>query len=244
MRDLSEPVSIEYPSVIEPGVGLFLQRVNQGSNLETIAADIQHVGSQAWENSDWLQELAQNTQISAGSLARQAFDPESAEKITAQVDRLSKIGRGVIYWTAKTYGSENSSDVVGFAKAELEVNGNFVVKGIKRALGKTYVCLHDVNVLPEVQGNGIGSALAYQALGHFNPRLRSSLYAAANNLPMRNWAIANGYMVTDIFNGHHLFHAPTDAVRYQADSLAEVRSLLEEKYPWLKKGTALPRTTN
>lgn len=256
---------LSYPESVTPEGGLVIQRPSHGDleravSDENAAHDIQRAGYDAWRSSEWLIEAAHEHGIDPDQLAAQAFDPTSRVKLATQHNRIAKADEPrVVYWLGEVLKRFDSSNrrpgdddtpriqwdsfptgrVDGFAKIERQ--GYRDPKLLAVAQGITglgiYVCLHDLNVTPQKQGQGLGTALAYAGLVTQPQRLKSSLYTTANNAQMRAWAEKYGYRPTDEYEDNALLGTPVHCIRYEAPSVGEVVNLMREAKPWLAKGT-------
>lgn len=256
---------VNYPQSITPEGGFVIERPSHGQ-LERAMTDydaaetIQSIGYQAWSNSGWVQEIAATHDLDPGQLTRRAFNLDRAvPKVEEQLKRVEKSdrlrNRAVIYWFGEvlkvwpegvsfsdlpgnpwTYFAQGYPH--GFIKIERQASNNRLLYVAKRAanLGIS-ACIHDINVVPEMQGKGLGTAMAYVGLEEQPKDMKSSLYTAANNEPMRAWAEKYGYKVKDEYEDNDLFDGiSVPFVHYAAKSVRSVLRRMLDINPWLDKG--------
>jgi GNAT superfamily N-acetyltransferase len=222
---------------------------------------IQTIGHKAWTKSDWLQQLARLHDLEPSALAARAFDPKNNDKVKQQFNRVQAsghMGRQVVYWLGETmkpwpehwdgnpatlpdnlfsYGVRGWPH--GFAKIEQQgrQGGRLAQTAQRVANIGIWVCLHDLDVLPEHQGKGLGTAMAYVGLSDQPQRLPSSLYTPLANAPMRAWAEKYGYTLREEYIDTELLgDVAVDFGHYVANSVGAVRERMEAAQPWLTQG--------
>lgn len=251
-----------YRQSVAPEGALVLERPTHGELSRALtdvdaAADVQRIGFAAWRASQWAAELAVQNGIEVDDLVRRAFDPSSNEKISRQQERIrasAHLGRRTEYWFGEApkplpdgvpitklplHEYMATGEPNGFVKIEQQGGNNnrLLRAGQYLARRGLYVCLNDMNIVPEKQGKRLGTALAYVGLSDQPRHLKSSLYTATNNKPMRTWAEKYGYHVTDEYIDEDLFeNVPAPFVRYEANSVHQVLRRMEQANPWLEKG--------
>jgi ribosomal protein S18 acetylase RimI-like enzyme len=247
-----------------PAQGSFIiERPSHGElrhaiTVDHAAHDIQRIGFGAWSTGAWAKETAQKYGVTPEVLVAGAFDPASPAKIKRQKERLESsrhLGRRVEYWFGehlrpfptdkKPSEIRNLGDYFptgqpdGFVKIEHQGGSNNRLMRASQMLSRQglYVCLHDINVIPDKQGKGLGTALAYTGLSDQPRHLKSSLYTAADNEPMRAFAEKYGYYATDEYIDDELFPGvEVPFIRYQANSVHQVLRRMESKNAWLVNG--------
>src|SRR3989344_5656411 len=147
--------------------------VLSGPTIMENAVSIQWVGYEAWRNAGFVRRIADRYYgLTSDDVAAKAFDPNSIEKVNQQYDKILKslkMGRRMVYW----FGDYHENIVriphnrnYGFAKIERQgVSGQRAI-GIAQEMANRgiYACIHDLNVIPEHQGRGFGTVLAYVGL--------------------------------------------------------------------------------
>ncbi len=256
---------VRYSSDVAP-TGMIIERPSHGELKHALtdtdaARDIQKIGFEAWRRSDWLRNLARANNMAPDALASRAFDPNKPDKVTEQYDRVkasADMGKRVVYWFGEALkpfpknwdGSilslpDNSFSYFpqgwphGFAKIEQKgLRGGRVLQTAQRLANiGARVCLHDLDVLPDHQGKGLGTAIAYVGLGDQPQRLPSTLDTPLANTPMIAWAEKYGYHLRDEYTDTELFAGVAVNVgHFVADSVGAVRESMELLHPWLAKG--------
>jgi len=257
---------VNYPQSVTPEGGLVIERPSHGLLKRAMtdyeaAETIQSIGYQAWSNSGWVQEIAAAHNIDPNQLTKRVFSLDrSMHKVQKQQERVEKSDRlgnqAATYWFGEVLKlwpeGVSFNDLPGnpwsyfaqgyphgFVKIERQASNNRLLYVAKRAanLGIS-ACLHDINVVPEMQGKGLGTAMAYVGLEDQPKNMKSSLYAAASNEPMRAWAEKYGYRVKDEYEDTDLFDGiSVPFVQYSAKSVRSVLRRMLDTNPWLDKGT-------
>jgi GNAT superfamily N-acetyltransferase len=247
--------------------GMIIERPSHGRlryaiNDSDAARKIQEIGQAAWANSDWLAQIAIDNEFTPDSLASRVFNPLNSSKVEEQFKRVKAsayAGQRATYWigeTLKPYPEDWNGDFLdipggvmpylpqgkphGFAKIEQQGGSGWRVIRAAQKLANVgiWVCLHDLDILPEYQGKGLGTALAYEGLRGQPQYLPSSLYAPLANEPIRFWAGKYGYRMCDEFEDTSVFGGlSVDFGHYVADSVGAVCERMVAVNPWLNDGT-------
>lgn len=216
------------------------------------ARDIQNIGLAAYEASQWVQDIAAQNSMDSMDLALRvkAFNTGGLPRQIKRIEASGKHRKKVEYWFGEHIeprpdpisADSTSFDYMpqgwphGFAKVEQQGGRDNPLLRAGQYLSRVglYVCLHDLNVMPEKQGKGLGTAIAYTALRDQPKHLKSSLHTAANNEPMRAFAAKYGYIETDEYMDTDLFNGiSAPFVRYEANSVHNVLRRMEVTNPWL-----------
>lgn len=220
-------------SVVEPG-HWGPEHLEKHSINRDIAHSIQWVGNVAYRHSDWLHEIADQHNVSSADLAAQIFDPKDRDRLAMQRQRVSDSvdkGNKVQYLVGSLAGSvqqELTQAITkhphGFIKIERQPSVSRVQQLVRTIAHRgVYACIHDLNVHPDVQRQGIASTMAYVALCAQPKHLKASLYTPQNNAPMVAWAKKYGFNQTDQYENTSLIDGLTiPFVRYEAPSVASV----------------------
>ena len=259
------PDHVYYPQNVAPVTPLTLARpdfgvLQHGLDAETAARAIQQIGHDAWLDSGWLQALGRSNQIAASWLARQVFNPNDPARLKPQIERVARSeqqGFEVAYWlgTAKDARAGASQPAAaginqpqdgmqyhGFIKIEQQGGRSSRLARLAQRAANVgiYACIHDLNVVPNRQGMGLATALAYAALSEQPARMSTSLYVADANRPMKNWAHKFGYYVTDEYEDTDTFTgASLLMLHYIAPSVGRVLQRMTTVHPWLTRGSAI-----
>lgn len=194
----------------------------------------------AWSQGDWLRQVP-DAQLAKGP-ERHRFIEQSVMSMDRAVRRPSRESAWLAL-SGQRAGTASASPaiptpnpVVGYAHAKHDVSGTLAQRVFKRAFvpAKVYACVTDVAVLPDVQGQGIGVALADACLRNFDPQQVPTTYVLGTNDRLAGRLGELGFRETDS-------HERTDLIdgivlqesRWQADSVAAVRARLIESFPWL-----------
>jgi hypothetical protein len=156
---------------------------------------------------------------------------------TYELDKGEAIVRGLGSYLA-------FNQVIGFANAKHDVSGSAFQRAIKRRRHpeKVYAAVSNVDVVPERQGEHVGAALFYSALGMFGPEQKPTTYVVASNRGLMLKLYEAGYQPTwsrprsDLIPGVEI-----EEVRMQAKSVEAVRGHFAEAYPWLMEAIPVYR---
>jgi hypothetical protein len=205
---------------------------------------IQRVGFAAWRNTEWAQRIASQNGMSVDDLVARAFNPQSPHMCRMQTKRVrdSAHSRRTEYWSAEILPRSDDGQVhtpgdtiCGFVKVSQERVGNRVTRALQRSTGTGgNVCLHDIDVMPAYQRSGMGTALAYVALGDQPRHLGVSMDIGAGNEPMSQWAYKYGFCPTEEIHDTELFDGVEAVfIRHRAPSVNFVLNTMVQHEPWL-----------
>lgn len=210
----------------------------------------------AWENSSWLKDvLSENHQAQSLTTSQQTHlsSPVGKDIISAT---FSPDKQGAWFAIAPPiYELEKGdalirglgrflvpSQVVGFANAKHDISGNFLQQTVKqlRHPEKIYAAVSNIDVRPNNQHKGLGTALLYFSLGMFKPEQHATTYVAEKNQSLIEKLSELGYQPTGSQSREGLIEGVTiEEVRLQAPRVDRVRNELVAGFPWLQEGVRM-----
>jgi ribosomal protein S18 acetylase RimI-like enzyme len=206
----------------------------------------------AWANSAWASEIS--TEEDLHSFSNERHDALSkivtADIITAAYHPLRKSAWFAIQARAYQLSIEGETAkpkstqklpmeyVVGFSNAKQDISGTAFQKANKRLFKrqKIYAAVSNIDVLPAMQKQGVGTALLSASLKMFRPEQKPTIYVPANSESLIQKLGELSYKETGsqprVYPG---IGVEVEEVRLEGKSVKEVEGRLLETAEWLKE---------
>lgn len=207
---------------------------------EGAAARIQEIQVRAWTDSEWYkQACAQDLASSPDGPSRQlSISLRGTGRLNAvqkKVEQSRKPFSAEKFYTARFSGS-NPFESIGYIRSRRDVSGTLLARLVKRTLrpDMVYACIGDVNVEPDQQGQGFGTALVDASLSLHPSERKVTTYVADNNQSLVTKLEELKFRVTGQQERPELYGiSGVQEIRLEAPSVQVVRGIMHEMYPWL-----------
>ncbi len=150
------------------------------------------------------------------------------------IERSKQLASDRTYWVASAvekYPDMHPETIrPAVARVRREVTGGPLARRAKLLTGIGQTVALELFVAPEHRRQGIGTALAYTALGGFRSNTHTVIDVPLTDEPLAEWATRYGYQPT----GERLLVDGMDAVRYGA-TVGDVLGAMDLAQPWLNQ---------
>jgi ribosomal protein S18 acetylase RimI-like enzyme len=168
--------------------------------------------------------------LSPGAVRQHLFDPKDPDFVAAQEQLISEgLDNGVTYWKASQ--TDASEDIIGVAKTSPSRPRSL---NPIRWFDPPNCFLNDIDVLPRVAGQSVGSALMYVALSDFEDDRRVVLHAFYKNKPTNDWFERLGFVASAVaIADFEVGEERIPQIQYEALAISGVKAELVRQRPWL-----------
>ncbi|HET7640991.1 MAG TPA: GNAT family N-acetyltransferase [Ktedonobacteraceae bacterium] len=152
----------------------------------TLAQAANSVGYDAW-----LQRFVRSDLRTRDEL-RHVFDPDNPQRLLEKMRDAATIRR----FAGVVATGRNGREAIGGIWGADDISGPVALRMQKRAEGKEYAWVAQLNVRPAYWGLGVGKALLATFLRQFDDRQPTSVYVFRENWPSLHWFQGCGYTTT------------------------------------------------
>lgn len=206
------------------------------------ATRMQKIQVNAWSNSEWYkqasaQDLASSPDGPYRSLSSELAGRGRLDALKEKIKRSHMPFSAEKFYTARFSGTHPLADV-GYLRMRRDVSGNHLARLAKRTFrpDMVYACIGDVNVEPDHQKRGVGTALVANALSLHPAERKVTTYVADNNQPLISKLEDLEFKITGQQERPELYGSSgVQEIRLEAPSVQVVRGIMHEMYPWLNQ---------
>lgn len=207
---------------------------SSAGDAEAYAKPFQEILSDSWTKR-FTEEVF--PPMTTPSQLKQRFNPNSISRVLDQKTKIQLAGReSATYYAAQLQAESGLTAVIGLGKV-ISYKPESKLKAVAGFKRYPYPYFHDVDVRPDYQGQGVGSALMLTMLKEFKGDKPASLYAYEGNEPSITWFEELGFAAKGVQQKKDLLGEGTvvNEIHFEAPAVSGVRSAILANRPHLEE---------